>query len=337
MKDLEKVDEDLFVMDLGLVSWDPDADQKQVKLTAATVSSSDGSRERRRKTGAIRESQLGGSEPKPRAGHASNDKASPAPPRSDENVPHSYALRLVAYFNPHMFVDQRRRAREHLAELQEFVAELNVELANARRSRTEDSTRRKIVRRLEKKNYLDLFEVLLEPISLEEGSVASFRCELKVKDDAWKRRQRYNGFVLLIGHPDLRLSGKELALLYRAKDMVEKDFQCIKGVVKLRPIYHRTDPKVLVHVDLCMLALLQERSLEDQLATAGFKQTTALTIEQLATCHLNLMKPGTGGPYFYSVTDPTREQRRVLKALELPHLTDDNAVARVLNPRFVST
>lgn len=337
MKDLERVDEDLFVMDLGLVSWVSDTDQKQEKPTATSAPSGEPTRARGRKAGTVREGQLTGSIPEHRTGQTTNDKASANPARLDEDSPESYTLRLVAYFNPHMFVDQRRRAREHLVALQEFVADLNVELATARRSRSEESTRRKIVQRLEKNNYLDLFDVHLQPMALQEGRVASFRCELKVREDAWKRRQRYNGFVLLIGHPDLQQSAKQLALLYRAKDMVEKDFQLIKSLVKLRPIYHRTDPKVLAHVDLCMLALLQERSLEDRLATAGLKQTAALTIEQLATCHLNLMKPGTGGPYFYSVTEATREQRRVLDVLRLPHLTDDNAVAGEIRPRFVST
>ena len=119
--------------------------------------------------------------------------------------------------------------------------------------------------------------------------------------------------------------------------MVEKDFQCIKSVLKLRPIFHRSDLKVLAHVDLCMLALLLERSLEDQLTNAGQKQTAAFAIDRLATCHLNLMKPGEGGPYFYSVTEATREQRRLLKALGLSHLTDDDAVASAVTPRFLST
>jgi len=119
--------------------------------------------------------------------------------------------------------------------------------------------------------------------------------------------------------------------------MVEKDFQCIKSVLKLRPIFHRKDLKVLAHVDLCMLGLLLERGLEDQLTNAGLKQTAALTIDQLATCHLNLMKPDRGGPYFYSVTEPTREQRHLLKALGLSHLTDDGVVASAITPRFLST
>ena len=337
MPNLEKVDDDLFVMDQGLVSWVPDTVQEQKEPKVVVALSDVQALGHPQGACVIREGHLPGSLPEARTGDTSPNKASPEPARLDVDSPKSYSLRLVAYFNPQMFVDQRRRAREHYDELQKFVSDLNLELANARRSRGADTTRRKIVQRLEKHNYLDLFDLILEPISIEEGKVTSFRCELKVKPEAWKRRQRYNGFVLLLGHPDLQQSGKEIALLYRAKDMVEKDFQYIKSVLKLRPIFHRKDLKVLAHVDLCMLALFLERSLEDLLTNAGLKQTAAWTIDQLATCHLNLMKPGSGGPYFYSVTEATREQRGVLKALGLFHLTDDDAVASAIIPRFVST
>ncbi|MEA3225770.1 MAG: hypothetical protein U9Q07_07440 [Planctomycetota bacterium] len=259
-------------------------------------------------------------------------------PDTDDSKP-PYTLRLAAYFNPQMFVDKRRRAREHLDELQKFVAELNTELSNAKKSRQKDVTRRKIVQRLEKNNYLDLFDISLERISPRGGNVTSFRCELKLKREEWERRHRYNGFVLLLAHPHLKQSGRELALLYRAKDRVEKDFQGIKSLVSisLRPIYHHTDPKVVAHVDLCMKSLLLERSLEERLADAGLDQTAAATIRQLKTCHLNLMKPAEGGPYFYSVTEATRQQRRVLNALDLSQLIDDDVVAGKLTPRVVTT
>ena len=246
----------------------------------------------------------------------------------------AYKLRVMAYFNPQMFVDQRRRAREHREELDKFVVELNKELANAKRTRNEEPTRRKLVHRLEKNNWLDLFDISLKPISVKEGKITSFECTLKLRADAWKRRHRYNGFVLLLAHPKLEKTPKELALLYRAKDMVEKDFQCIKSVIKLRPIYHNTDKKVEAHISLCMMSLLLERSLEEKLADGGLKQTAALTIDRLATCHLNLLKPGQGGGSFYSITEPTRNQTKVLKALNLLHLVDDKEVAGQITRRL---
>jgi len=47
-----------------------------------------------------------------------------------------------------------------------------------------------------------------------------------------------------------------LVSVYRAKDAVEKDFQTIKTDIKLRPVFHHTDPKVRAHLSLCMLTVL---------------------------------------------------------------------------------
>lgn len=243
-------------------------------------------------------------------------------------------LRLVAYFNPKMFVDQRRRTQEHLDDLERFVKELNTELSCARQHRKEEPTRRKIMQRIERHNYMDVFEVTLEPITVTTktgGQVGSFRCELRLKPDVWRRRRRYDGFVLLLGHPQLSPSGKELALLYRGKDVVEKDFQTIKSVIKLRPIFSHTDPKVQAHVTICMLSLLLNRILEERLKQSNMALTAPACLELLATCHLNRMKDRPAGRGVYSVTEATKAQRELLRALDLGHLVDNRAVAVALS------
>jgi transcriptional regulator with XRE-family HTH domain len=243
-------------------------------------------------------------------------------------------LRLAAYFNPKMFVDQRRRTQEHLDELKRFVEELNRELSCACQHRKEAPTRRKLMQRIERHNYTDVFEVTLEPITVTTkrgGQVGSFRCELRLKPEVWRRRRRYDGFVLLLGHPKLSSSGKELALLYRGKDVVEKDFQTIKSVIKLRPIFSHTDPKVQAHVTICMLALLLNRTLEERLKQSDMGLTAPACLEVLATCHLNRMKGRPAGRGVYSVTEATKAQRELLRALDLGHLVDDRALAVALS------
>ena len=239
-------------------------------------------------------------------------------------------LRMVTYFNPKMFIEQCRRSKEHLQKLERFVGELNQELAQAQRSRSEESTRRKIVRQLENHGYCDAFEVLLHPIKLGT-KVSSFQCELKLKPEEWTRRQRYNGFVLLLGHPELKPSGRDLALLYRAKDVVEKDFQTIKSAIKLRPLYHYTDPKVQAHVTICMLSLLLQRILERSLRSKKVCLSAAAALEILGTCHLNQLRTRGSRNSLYSVTEATTAQQELLKALDLTPLVDDAAVSLTLS------
>jgi len=271
---------------------------------------------------------------------AGNDELDNRPELEEDIVQPSEKLRLVAYFNPRMFVDQRHRAQQHLDDIALFVEELNDELPYAQRSRKEPPTRRKIERKLEKLGYADAFDVTLEPIKVTTkvgGQVDSFHCSVELKPDCWVRRRRYDGFVLLPLHPAVKQTAREVALLYRAKDAIEKDFQTIKSVVKMRPIYSRTDPKVQAHVTVCMLALLLQRTLEQQLCEANVALSTPACLEILQTCHLNVMKQRPAGLSVYSVTEPTIAQREILGALGLERLTNDASLASAISPRFVST
>ena len=247
-----------------------------------------------------------------------------------------FRLRLLAYFNPRMFVDQRRRAREHLNELYRFVDELNQELANAKRSRDEGATCRKILRKLERDQEVAIFDISVDPLELTSAAgnpIHSFQCALELNPALWAKRRRYDGFVLLLAHPDLPHNARQLARLYRAKDAVEKDFQTIKNVTKLLPIYHYTDPKVQAHVTLCMLALLLQRTLEDRLSAKKVNLTAPASLEILSTCHLNQIRPASDVEPYFSVTKPTAEQRHILDALDLNSLVDERVLSQTLTTR----
>lgn len=244
-------------------------------------------------------------------------------------------LRLVAYFNPQLFVDIRRRTAGHCEKLQRHVEAFNADLATAKRSRGYDATNRKFVREVERLNYLDTFDIELTPITVTSKtghSIASFQGSITHKEDVWKRRRRYDGFVLLLGQPELPQSAKELVNFYRIKDTVEKDFQTIKSLVKLRPIYSYTDPKVQAHVTLCMLALLVQRTLEHRLRTAGPPLTAPACIDILKTCHLNQRR--SDDEPLYDVTELDAAQQQILAALGLEQLADDEHLRGRITPRL---
>lgn len=134
---------------------------------------------------------------------------------------------------------------------------------------------------------------------------------------------------MLVAHPELQQSAVDLCRLYRAKDAVEKDFQVIKSVVELRPVWHRTDAKVRAHVTLCMLALLLERTLQQRLKG---QRSAKAALELLASCHLN-MYGGHANPPAYALTHADPDQKSILRALRLQHLTDDQELADRLTPR----
>lgn len=256
------------------------------------------------------------------------------PTKSEESDEQIGPLHLVAYFNPQLFVDVRRRSAEHCEKLQHHVQTFNAELAAAKRTREYDATYRKFFHEVERLKYLDAFKVELTSITVKSKTgqaISSFQGSITRDEKAWERRRRYDGFVLLLGHPDLPHTAKELVNLYRIKDNVEKDFQTIKSVVKLRPIYSYTDPKVQAHVTLCMMALLLQRTLERRLRVAALPMTAPACIEILKTCHLNQRR--NGNDPLYDITQITMEQRQILTALHLEHLADDASLCRLITPR----
>ena len=249
---------------------------------------------------------------------------SSAPKESKDDKDSIGLLRFVAYFNPQLFVDIRRRTASHCEKLQGHMEKFNTELRAAKRSRDYNATYRKFSYEVERLNYLDTFDIELTPITVTSQTrrpIASFQGSIIRKEKVWKRRRRYDGFVLLLGHPELSHSARQLVQFYRIKDAVEKDFQTMKSVIKLRPIYSYTDPKVQAHVTLCMLSLLLQRTLERRLRDAQLSLTTPACINALKTCHLNEHR--ADDEPLYDITQVNSAQREILAALGLEHLADD--------------
>jgi hypothetical protein len=234
-------------------------------------------------------------------------------------------LRVVAYFNQERFVEKRYRANAELIEIRAFVGDLNERLSRSSSRRSRASIVAEVDRKLRAHDLVDAFE-----LTLHEEEVAGrtrYRLDLQLDEAAWARRRRYDGFSLLVAHPDLSHSAAQLCRLYREKDVVEKDFHIIKSVVEVRPVWHHTDAKVRAHVTLCMLALLLERTLGHRLRG---KCSAEVALERLEPCRLNQFE---GAARAYGLTRPTAEQKDILRQLGLMKLVDDEAVSERLRPR----
>jgi transposase len=246
-------------------------------------------------------------------------------------VTYTEPVRCVVYFNPEMFVRQRLRERKHEQKLYEFVGDLNRRLSSPYSRMDEHAVRFEVTHYLAQIDQLSLYELSIS----EENEDERRRYQVKLTriDEQWHKRRKYDGFVLLVAHQQVRQSAAELAYLYRDKDAIEKDFRTIKSELELRPVYHRTDPKVRAHVALCMLALLLERGLEVKLEAAGKKMRAEACLQTLSGCHLNLYEKHELLDCLYSATRVTPEQRSLLKALGLTDLANDRYIAQRIQPR----
>jgi hypothetical protein len=240
--------------------------------------------------------------------------------------PGATRVRVVVFFNPDRFVEQRVGAQQKLDAVQAFVSKLNAKLSAPTCKETEADVTATVRQMLRGEALLDAFDVRIDKPSAHRSHLT---VEVKLDKAEWDRRRRYDGFCVLIAHPNVTQSAEDLCRLFRAKDAVEKDFRIIKSVVELRPIWHYTDAKVRAHVTLCMLALLLERTLERKLDGHA---SAAAALEDLATCQLNLYAAKSSPPA-YTITTATPAQQRILRKLRLQHLADDQELGDRITPR----
>ncbi len=255
--------------------------------------------------------------------------SAPRPKKTSRPKGPGVSIRLVVGFNPEAFVAARRKAIETRREVDAFIEDLNRRLRSPHSRRTEGSVHAEVDRFLRAKKWVGLFEVILEG-----QTTGDLQVKLRLDEQAWERRARYDGFNLFAAHPDIPQSAADLVEIYFAKDTVEKDFQTIKSELELRPVRHRTDPKVRAHVTLCMLALLVERQLELRLRGAGIRMTAPTLFDKLKSVHLNRLKIGSSTTL--TVTQPKPDVCKLVTALGMKHLVDDKLVSPRLQPRAAS-
>ena len=184
-------------------------------------------------------------------------------------------MRGYLYFNREIQITKRTLRQERIDKVYDTVETLNKELRNAKQTRKEDPTRRKITKVLEKVKLLEIFTIQLTPylIKGKTTQIGSFQVKVTLRKEMLRNMCRFDGITLLVGHPDLPWSITEAIAAYRNKTVVEADFRTIKSVLKLRPVNHREDPKIDSHITICVMALLVERLIELQLNSSSCRQT----------------------------------------------------------------
>jgi hypothetical protein len=258
--------------------------------------------------------------------NATPKKRKPSPKNTLQKKGSAFKVRAVAYFNPERFLEQRLGAQREAEEIEAFCVALNNRLARSSSKMKEEKIRAEVYQKLRSYHLIEAYDVQITNLG-KEGS-GQYQLQLNPKMAEWAARRRYHGFSLLIAHPDVKHTAVELCRMYRAKDMVEKDFEAIKSFVKLRPIWHRLDAKVRAHVNVCMLSLLLQRTLDKKLTG---QSTAQRALEDLADCNLNMYcgEKDTA----YALTETNTRQDSILRSLRLRQLVDDDEVADRLTPR----
>jgi transposase len=133
---------------------------------------------------------------------------------------------------------------------------------------------------------------------------------LRIDHTAARRETHLDGKWLL-RTSDLTLTPDDLAAAYKQLLAVERGWRDFKGALGLRPVFHYREDRIRAHIQLCWLALLLIRVIEN--ATADTWRNTRHELDRL---HLVTLATSAGQVAQRSAITPG--QHSVLRALDLP-------------------
>ena len=133
---------------------------------------------------------------------------------------------------------------------------------------------------------------------------------LRIDHAAIKREQHLDGKWLL-RTSDLTLTPDDLAAAYKQLTHIERGWRDMKGALGLRPVFHHREDRIRAHVQLCWLALLLIRVIEN--ATGDTWRNTRHELDRL---HLVTLATQHGRVAQRSTL--TAGHKSILTALGLP-------------------
>ena len=134
---------------------------------------------------------------------------------------------------------------------------------------------------------LNAQELLASDEEIKEGLQVYFNKNKTINKIAIAEAEEFDGFSYIFSTKKLPKE-KILELYFKDKDIVEKAFQCLKGVVTLRPIRHWLYNRVTAHVFICYLSYLLLTMLK--LKTAKLQISPVDTLQELSTVYKVYLK-----------------------------------------------
>jgi len=123
----------------------------------------------------------------------------------------------------------------------------------------------------------------------------------------------------LIQSEEPNLSPIEAVEIYKDLSAVERAFSGLKDVIEMRPIYHRTVPRVEAHIFIASLAFLLDRALEKTLKSAGKDLSSKQGWQALKTVRVVDIDLGNG-EHKQSVTQGSSRAAAILSTLGIKDL-----------------
>ena len=105
---------------------------------------------------------------------------------------------------------------------------------------------------------------------------------------------------------------------YKQLNEVERGFAHLKGLLEVRPVYHRAEARVRAHVFVAALAFLLDRALEKKLRAAGSSLSSPCAWQALES--VRCVEVDLGSHRKLCVSRGSAQAAQVLKALRVTQL-----------------
>lgn len=252
--------------------------------------------------------------------------------------------RYILCFNPQLYQDQKRARSEGVARFENFVKRTNRELLEAKGSRARESTLNKFTAEMsiEQRGFL---RIKLKEKSIEretEGGevkkVLTYQAKLEIDEVKLQKAGQLDGFWMLVtNHSEKSPEGAftreaaEILKAYKDRVVIESSFRDIKSFIEISPIHVWKYEHVKAHYTICVLAHLIDRTLTLMLhEKTGDQSKDVIThnrlCEVLGKCKLNKLSVKSTKAKTVSITQPTTEQKELLKRLDLTHLIKEEVI-----------
>ena len=154
--------------------------------------------------------------------------------------------------------------------------------------------------------------------TIKQGLDRYFDSEGNVILKEVRKAEKFDGYSVIF--TTAGLAKEQIVKIYFDKDLVEKAFQSLKGVTKLRPVRHWLYNRVIAHVFICYLSYLLLTLMRIKLE--GMDITTPHALKELGTMYRVHMRDTRKDFKITKVVTLTKKQEKILKAIDRKLLTE---------------
>jgi len=193
---------------------------------------------------------------------------------------------IVLTFNPASYEKQKKKTYESVEKIKKKLSEIENRFKNKKRGKK--TTVKGISQEINgflHKQYQALFSW--------DFDVESQKLSWSLKDSVVKEREKTFGKTVLF--TDLHESTSEaIVRMYHSKSIIEDDFKTLKDrlLIPVKPINHRLDHRIRVHVFICVLAMVLYRYLLWKVKDQGL--TEKQVVDELRSMRLSFVKQEGG-------------------------------------------